>query len=124
LHKGRDLDAYRHALAIAYRLQELVCRVDPEGGDYVTIVAAKGEGQTTDDGRRTTDDEEWATNESQPSPDTRLVDLENQLAEQGEWARSLEREIDRKDAEIARLDAQARKGLPARLRRVLRHLRH
>jgi SAM-dependent methyltransferase len=39
LAADRDLAGFRHALAIANQLQEFVRQVDPDGGDYVTIIA-------------------------------------------------------------------------------------
>jgi hypothetical protein len=44
LWKGKDPDSYTYSLEIANHIQELLRLVDPDGGEYVTIVAANRAG--------------------------------------------------------------------------------
>ena len=142
LHTGRDLAGYRHALQIANHLQESARRVDPEGGDYLTIVAENvGKMQNAEFGMQNaagSGQEVSAAGPaaSRPQPATtsisevsageltsaqeRVAELERQLAEQGEWARSLERELWLHQELIGRIE----KGRLMRLlRRVTRRRR-
>jgi hypothetical protein len=115
LHAGRDLDAYRHALAIANQMQEIVRRVDPEGGDYLTMVAENTGGEAAPESeQQLAAPEEGSSAEVPavplPEPDLqqRISELEAQWHEQGAWASGLEKELERKNVEIARLQAQLR----------------
>jgi uncharacterized coiled-coil protein SlyX len=135
LHSGRDLDAYRHALAVANQLQDAVRQVDPEGGDYVTIVAENGgQGSGIRDrgsgvGSRESGisgQEVAAGAEITAEPDAisaRIGELEAQLAKQGEWAQGLEQEIKRKNNEIARLQRQIRRLENGRMMKLMGTIR-
>jgi SAM-dependent methyltransferase/uncharacterized protein YbaR (Trm112 family) len=124
LHSGRDLDAYQHALAIANRLQDAVRLADPEGGDYVTIVAENSAGEEIRDQKsEIRSDADLVAGDASSVTLAGSKELEAQLAEQGEWARGLEREVKRKDEEIARLKGSMRRLENGRVMRLLRVLR-
>jgi 2-polyprenyl-3-methyl-5-hydroxy-6-metoxy-1,4-benzoquinol methylase/uncharacterized protein YbaR (Trm112 family) len=131
LHTDRDLTAYRHALAIANQMQELVRRADPEGGDYITIVAEnsleegseiEGQGPLIEDAPRGPGEPSTQPTASVEPDQGRIHTLEAQLAEQGQWARTLETELKRKDAELQRLKATIRRLENGRVMRLLRLL--
>jgi 2-polyprenyl-3-methyl-5-hydroxy-6-metoxy-1,4-benzoquinol methylase len=132
LHTGRNLEAYKHALTIANQIQEMVRLADPEGGDYLTIVAEN----------TGIDSEEVQTEPRAPkevtAPETtdlpieiegspfssdlpaRIAALEEELARQGQWARSLEGELRRKTGEINKLEALVQRLESGRMMRLLR----
>jgi hypothetical protein len=122
LHAGRDLAAYTHALAMANQMQELVRRADPEGGDYITIVAENAGGNPQASKTHPQQPEEPVPAPPEPvalgarQPD----DRETQLREQAEWAHGLESELERKNAEIARLKATIHRLESGRIMRLLR----
>jgi SAM-dependent methyltransferase/uncharacterized protein YbaR (Trm112 family) len=129
LHAGRDLGAYTHALAIANQLQELVRRVDPEGGDYITIVAENASGNPQSESEahpRPVEEPFPAPPAPAPAPialdERQPDDRETQLREQSAWARGLESELERKNAEIARLKAAYRRLESGRVMRLLKRL--
>ncbi len=132
LHTDRDLTAYKHALEIANRMQELVRLVDPDGGDYITLIAENtgvehlpitaplGELPTQASGPAPADP-------NLPPPDIaslqrRASELESELVAQGAWARQLEDEIWRKNAEISRLKKVVRRLESGRVMRLLRRI--
>jgi 2-polyprenyl-3-methyl-5-hydroxy-6-metoxy-1,4-benzoquinol methylase/uncharacterized protein YbaR (Trm112 family) len=133
LHTNRDLTAYKHALPIANQLQDFVRQADPEGGDYITIVAENsgmerrhnteplGElpaHEATPTGPEA--EEPQQVPEELTSAQQRAEALEAELREQGEWARGLERELARKNSEIARLNKVVKRLENGRVMRLLR----
>jgi ubiquinone/menaquinone biosynthesis C-methylase UbiE/uncharacterized protein YbaR (Trm112 family) len=120
LHAGRDLDAYRHALAIANQMQELVRRVDSEGGDYLTMVAENIGGKAAPESEPPLASHEEVPPAEMPAPPSpepaparpdlreRVVQLESQLREQAAWAQGLESELERKNAALTRMEEQLR----------------
>ena len=126
LDVGRDLEGFRHALAIANRMQELVRAVDPEGGDYITLVAENTRAHRLEEQAPETQSEPGLTAAAPPTQENALQEqvgaLQAQLAEQSAWARDLEGELQRKNAELARLRAHVRRLESGRLMRLLRRL--
>jgi len=151
LWRDRDESAFRHALEIANQFQELVRLADPDGGDYVTIVAANEPPEpplvtgavtpsaipvpaAADAGPPGA---HWTTTPAPPSADAtppapsldvevlraRITALETALAEQGAWAHSLEAAQQARDRELARLRAHLRRVENGRVMRLLRRLR-
>lgn len=144
LHKDKDITAFHHALEIANQMQELVRHVDPDGADYMTIIAENS--PNADFGMRISELNE-ATPEAEPmqsteagpvlnvdaiqaapqDPDSairnRIAQLEAQLEEQGSWAQGLEREVQSKNRQLARLNSHMRKLESGRVMRLLRQLR-
>lgn len=146
LWKDRDLAAFRYALDMANHFQELVRQVDPDGGEYITIVAANrrpaalssqpalgiGPGEEADlapppppadppivsalAGARAGEPAEAPT----VALEARIAELERALAEQGAWARSLEAAQQNRDRELARLRAHLRRVENGRVMRLLR----
>ncbi len=135
LQEERDLTAFRHALAIANQLQELIRLVDVEGGDYVTIIAENSTPDATspdalpDDAASDSHILEATATAPQPSAtesqaaSRRISELESQLAEQSIWASSLQSELQRKNAALARLSKQIKRLEGGPLMRVMRRLR-
>ncbi len=126
LYADRNLAAYNHALAIANHFQDLVRRIDPDGADYVTIIA---ENAGQDAGCA-----EQESAQNQPRSDeapvklelssfdshAQVAELEAHLVAQAAWARGLERELQSKNAELARLRTLVRKLENGRVMRLLR----
>lgn len=131
LHTGRDLEAYKHALPIANQMQDLVRRVDPDGADYLTVVAenvgdrGSGIGDKGPDTGEKGQQEVAGVEVAAPDVDAqaRIAEMEARLGELGEWARGLESELKRKNAEIGRLQATIRKLENGLVMRLLRRLR-
>lgn len=150
LAADRDLAGFRHALAIANQLQEFVRQVDPDGGDYVTIIAENtGEDQGPDAERRESVPPEAPAPPEPPYPDLRadlaaaqeqiaalstvqtdlaaahqrIADLAAQLQAQTTWAQGIEGELRRKDREIVRLQGVLRRLENGRVIRLLRLFR-
>lgn len=132
LHTGCDLTAYKHALSIANQVQDFVRHVDPEGGDYITLVAentgVERPSITEPSGDLTARDVTPAVPLHQdqleePTPaQQRAGTLERKLVEQGAWAQHLERELARKNMEIARLNKVVKNMENGRVMRLLRLL--
>ncbi|MBF6614259.1 MAG: class I SAM-dependent methyltransferase [Chloroflexi bacterium] len=134
LQEGRDLTAFRHALAIANQLQELIRRVDEEGGDYVTIIAENSTPEAAPpdalpDGAASDSHilEATATAPQPSAPESqaasrRISELERQLAEQSLWAGSLQSELHRKNAELERLSKHLKRLESGLVMRVMRFL--
>lgn len=129
LHKDRDLEGYKHALDIANQMQEFVRRVDPEGGDYITMIAENTrEDQPVDDiPQAVSPVQEPAAPpggvEAAPGEDPaarRIEELESRLREQGSWALGFEGQLREKNAELARLRGHVRRLESGRVMRLLR----
>lgn len=137
LHKDRDITAFHHALEIANQMQELVRRTDPDGADYVTIIAENApnvEGGTqdpqavsepTDSGAAEAEHSGEQVTEAgihiaQAVLEERIAELEARLAEQSAWARGLEREAQAKNEQIARLKAHVQRLEKGRVMKLLR----
>jgi 2-polyprenyl-3-methyl-5-hydroxy-6-metoxy-1,4-benzoquinol methylase/uncharacterized protein YbaR (Trm112 family) len=133
LWKDKDPAAFLHALEIANQLQELVRRVDPDGGEYLTVVAANRPPAAVD----APPPPAPAASEAAPVPaaeppppdaeverlHARVAGLEQALAEQGAWARLLEAAQQDRDRELARLRAHLRRVENGRVMRLLRRFR-
>ena len=129
LHAGKNMEAYQHALTIANQVQELVRQIDPEGGDYVTIVARNSpvdsptviESETSLLRPHEQEELPMPPHES-PPVEQNAADLEAMLARQAAWAKLLENELDRKNAEIVRLERLLKKIESGRVMRLLRRI--
>ena len=143
LWQSKDPTAYQHGLTIANHLQALLCQADPDGGEYLTVIAANhppadgGQGSVGSrqsavgsrqsavggdhelDGDRT--NSEFRTQNSELVQ--RVAGLEAALAAQGTWARRLETTIGERDRELAQLRAQLRRVANGRVLRLLARLR-
>jgi 2-polyprenyl-3-methyl-5-hydroxy-6-metoxy-1,4-benzoquinol methylase/uncharacterized protein YbaR (Trm112 family) len=145
LWKDKDETGFRHALEIANHFQELLRQVDPDGGEYLTLVAANP-GPDVPGAETVSAPAEVMTltpiYEDAPLPPAaeglaipaeveaeigrlqgRVAELERALAEQGAWARSLEAAQKARDRELARLRAHLRRVENGRVMRLLRLLK-
>jgi len=137
LHKDRDITAFHHALEIANQMQELVRRADPDGADYVTIIAENAPNvqigmqdpqavsEPIDSGAAEAEHSDEQVTEAgihiaQAAFEERIAELEAQLAEQSSWARGLEREAQSKNEQIARLKAHVQRLEGGRVMKLLR----
>jgi len=147
LDQNRDLAAFQHALTIANQVQDWVRRVDPDGADYVTVVAENTPPPANAEGgvRSAESPVEVATEELPPlvpvaeppqapvppaepaappaeleTARERISALEAQLAAQGVWAQGLEGELQRKNVELTRLQGLVRRPENGRVLRLLR----
>ncbi|MEO8288056.1 MAG: methyltransferase domain-containing protein [Chloroflexota bacterium] len=126
LWKDKEKDAFVHALEIADNFQELLRLVDPDGGEYITIIA------TNDPSR----EPEWQDTAShldalpanQPSEadldqyKARLAALEKEFAEQGAWALELEKGLKQRNAELKRLRDHLRRIENGKVMRLMKRL--
>jgi 2-polyprenyl-3-methyl-5-hydroxy-6-metoxy-1,4-benzoquinol methylase/uncharacterized protein YbaR (Trm112 family) len=140
LATDRDEEAYRHSLPIANHLQELVRRADPEGGDYLTIIAENAEVELQEEPAFTSQVEDLPTPQIEeplqirahapdairdPQSEIRKLEteaLQEELRKQGEWAAGLERELKRKSEQVERLEGHVRRLESGRVMRLLRRL--
>jgi 2-polyprenyl-3-methyl-5-hydroxy-6-metoxy-1,4-benzoquinol methylase/uncharacterized protein YbaR (Trm112 family) len=136
LSKDRGRAAYLHSLEIANRFQEFVRAADPDGGEYITLIAVneppapEPEQQTSVASAQV----EPAHEPPAPTPDANtssdtiehlkveVDEVRQAMREQGEWARSLEAAVQERDREIARLSTQLRKIENGRVMRLLNKL--
>ena len=133
--KSKDPTAFLHALEIANQFQELVRRVDPDGGEYITVVAANRPPPAQEPApvappaplaprlRRRRKPQPRARIPKWSALRARAADLEQALAAQGAWARSLEAAQQDRDRELARLRTHLRRVENGRVMRLLRRLR-
>jgi ubiquinone/menaquinone biosynthesis C-methylase UbiE/uncharacterized protein YbaR (Trm112 family) len=133
LATDRDEEAYRHSLPVANHLQELVRRADPEGGDYLTIIAENAEVELQEEPVQPAaiektpppQPEEPPVPEAPPQPEPESPELgmlREELRRQGEWAAGLERELKRKSEQVERLEGHVRRLESGRVMRLLRRL--
>lgn len=146
LEHNRDIAAFEHATRVANQIGAWLCSIDPEGGDYVTIVAKNtGEQPRPETGPEMTKpshripDAEATVHEQAQAPaiswpheavrrdpwelQRRVSSLEKAEAEQGRWAQSLLLQIQVKDLELARLRRYGSPGQYRGLNQVVRALR-
>ncbi len=129
LWQDRDPTAYRHSLTIANHLQELLRQIDPDGGEYLTLIAAN----CPPPARRPAGGYQGAVVSEIAAPPlptpahstehalivARVAALEAELAAQGAWARGLETTVQERDRELKRLRAHLRRVANGRLLRLL-----
>lgn len=134
LSNERDPAAFYHAQQISLQFQQWLAQADPEGGDYATILAQKttpepppSEAQPAEEPAQSaqlqsTTPETGPTSTLQAQDRARITSLERQLAAQGNWARQLERDNQRKDRELVRLHQAQHSAKLGPLRQALTRL--
>jgi len=124
LWKDKDKAAYVDALSIANHLQELLRLVDPDGGEYVTIIALNEEPAAPQDATEQQPAQLSPLDNPSPSDETaqlqaRLAALQAEMEEQSIWARSLEENLKEREAEVDRLQTHIRRIADGRVMRLL-----
>jgi 2-polyprenyl-3-methyl-5-hydroxy-6-metoxy-1,4-benzoquinol methylase len=130
LWKGKKQEAFLNALEIANHLQEILRLVDPDGGEYVTLIAtndtaieesANVDVTITKDRVAMEESADISTRSAElDSLMTRQLDLEAAFAQQRAWARELEAAVHQRDEEIATLRDHLKRMQSGRVMRLLR----